>query len=123
MTTQFAVKRGLWTHYNHNIFYFPINNIIPIKLSFCVHQGYQSLLRATWFSSQVARQIIMSFQRWSQVLFAPQKMVKRKVGDGIKYSQTSHIQSTFNRKNHYLDAKPLDRNSSSLSVINNAIQL
>ncbi len=53
MTTQFAVQRAVWTHYKHDILGLPINYLI--KLSFCVHQGYQFLLRDTWFSSQVAR--------------------------------------------------------------------
>ncbi len=55
MTTQPAVQRGVWTHLKHNILGFPTH--CPIKLSFCIHQGYLSLLRATWFSSQVALRI------------------------------------------------------------------
>ncbi len=59
MTTQFAVQRVVWAHSKHNILMFLINH--PIEFSFCVHQGYLSLLKATWFSIQVARRMTTEF--------------------------------------------------------------
>ncbi len=61
--------------YDHKGLFGPIKSILGfpiiccIKLSFCVCQGYLSLLRATWFFSQVIRR---TTTRWQQVSNAEQ---------------------------------------------------
>ena len=102
MTTRFAVQMVVLTHYKRNILGFPID--YHIKWSLCVHQGYLSLNRATWLSSQVAHRTTARLWRVSNAanvynMLASQNLLCQFfLGKSEFFFQTGHFELKILKK-------------------------